>query len=235
MNARQTHISGAAEGSREMLSWVCAAISLPPPSHAPHSPQHRGHKAQAELLCHSQDDLSALQTRAVDQFCKSGQHSLQPYFMGLARAEAVTPVTAGDVIQNPPEQKNLIHPPSRALSKLQPPAATRQAQSKNHAGPRNTPGNVPTAPTYNWYRMVVFPALSRPTMITLCSAMETALVSHSCWVWIKVNATFGFLSQRCPAPGAVARCVCVGRCCSGNFCPSTGTIPERFQKDVFHL
>lgn len=111
MNARQTHISGAAEGSREMLSWVCAAISLPPPSHAPHSPQHRGHKAQAELLCHSQDDLSALQTRAVDQFCKSGQHSLQPYFMGLARAEAVTPVTAGDVIQNPLNKKtSFIHP-----------------------------------------------------------------------------------------------------------------------------
>lgn len=78
--------------------------------------------------------------------------------------------------------------------------------------------------------MVVFPALSRPTMITLCSAMKTALVSHSSlccrdssWVWTKLSATSaaGFLSQQCPAPGAMARCVrgparkvCVGRCCS---------------------
>lgn len=86
-----------------------AFLLHPVPHTAPHSPQHWGHKAQTELLCHSQDDLSALQTCAVDQLCNSGQHSLQSYFMGLARAEAVTPVTAGDVIQNPLNKTSFMH------------------------------------------------------------------------------------------------------------------------------
>jgi hypothetical protein len=41
--------------------------------------------------------------------------------------------------------------------------------------------------TYNWYKIVVFPALSKPTIITLCSEIKSDLIIILVWNIIQYN------------------------------------------------